>query len=615
MKRFFLLTLGLALLLSACGQTTQSDQTTSDQEDGSAQAQTISSTNYDEMFAAEDLEVGYDTATAVSITFNGSSIQCNSSDVTIKDTTATITKGGTYLLSGTLDLGQVVVNAKGEKVQLVLNGVSITNDTSAAIYVKKADKVFVTLAADSENTLQTTGEFEADDSTNVDGVIFSKSDLTMNGVDSGSLTIVSAQGHGVVSKDNLILAGGNYTIQAAEKGLSGKDSIRIASGTFDLDCGDDGLHADNDEDTALGFLYLAGGTLTVDAKDDGVSATGDLTIVGGDLTINAEDDGVHSDQALSISDGTINIENSYEGLEGLTVAVSGGEITLVASDDGINAAGDSGTPDITISGGSVQVNAQGDGVDSNGTLTISGGTIRIDGPTSGGDSPIDYETSAVITGGNLIAIGSADMVESFGDSSTQPIITRKVDSQQAGTTITLADSEGNELLSWESAKTYQCVILSCADLTVGEDYTLTAGTFEETFTLDSTVYGDSGMFGMGGMGNMGGKGGMMGGGQGQTPDGDSFDPTDGDFTMPDGTTPDGTELPDGETPTMPDSDFTLPEGETPTLPDGTQPTDDDFTTPDGNQQMPGGQGGGMPQGGDGQQPGGQGQTSTDQSGT
>jgi hypothetical protein len=608
MKRFFLLTLGVALLLSSCGQTAQSDGTASNEEAGTTVAQTTAS--YDEMFAAEDLEVGYDTATAISISFDGSGIQCDSSAVTIKDTTATITEGGTYLLSGTLDLGQVVVNAKGEKVQLVLNGVSITNDTSAAIYVKKAEKVIITLAADSENTLQTTGEFEADDTTNVDGVIFAKSDLTMNGVDSGSLTIVSAQGHGVVSKDNLILAGGNYSIEAAEKGLSGKDSIRIASGTFDLDCGDDGIHADNDEDTALGFLYLAGGTVTVDAEDDGVSATGDLTIVGGDLTINAADDGVHSDQALSISDGTINIGSSYEGLEGLTVDVSGGEITLVASDDGINAAGDSGTPDLTISGGSIQVNAQGDGVDSNGTLNITGGTIRIDGPTGSGDSPIDYETSGVITGGNLIAIGSAGMVETLSESSTQPIITKQVNNQEAGTAITLTDSEGNELLTWEAAKTYQCVILSCADLTVGEEYTLTAGTYEETFTLDSIVYGDSGMFGMGGMGGMGGKGGMMGGGQGQNQGGDSFDPTDGDFTMPDGTDlPDDFELPEGETPTLPD-------GETPTMPDGTQPADGDFTTPDGNQQMPGGQGGETPQGGfqgGGQQPSGQGQT--DQSGT
>ena len=158
---------------------------------------------------------------SAAIALNGSSAACDDSRVSISGSTVTITGEGTYLLSGSLSNGQIVIDAeKTDKLHLVLNGVDINCDTSAAIYVKQADKVFVTLAADTENKLSNQSEFVAIDDNNIDSVIFSKEDLTLNRL--GSLTIHAAYGHGIVSKDDLVVTSGTYEINAASHGLCGK---------------------------------------------------------------------------------------------------------------------------------------------------------------------------------------------------------------------------------------------------------------------------------------------------------------------------------------------------------------------------------------------------------
>lgn len=464
-----------SLANSSAGSTTSSGTTTTG---------TVKS----DMFTDRDKDASYDEASATKVNLSE-----------IKDSAYTITKEGTYILSGTYS-GQIVVNvADTAKVQLVLDGVTITNESSAAIYVKEADKVFVTLKDGTTSTLTTSGTFVATDDNNVDGVIFSKGDLTING--SGSLKI-SSTAHGIVGKDDVVITGGNIDITSTKKGISGKDSVRIADGTINITTGTDGIHSENSDDTSKGFVYIEGGT----------------------ITINAADDGIHSGTTLDIVDGKIDITNSNEGIEGKDVNISGGEINIVSTDDGINATASLTTGEkssmqaqdasINISGGKITVNAEGDGIDSNGNLTVSGGETYVSGPTRGGNGGIDYNGTATITGGTFIVTEIQSMTESFGSDSTQGVVQVSVSNQAAGTTVSIADSKGNVLASYTPSKEYNSVIISTAGMVQGETYTVTAGTKTKEVTLSQLVSGTgNGMGGPGG-GAWGGQGGGMNGGPG-----------------------------------------------------------------------------------------------------
>ena len=218
--------------------------------------------NDGDMFTDRDSRTGYDADSSVRIELNGNSAASNSNAVRINGSTVILSEEGTYILSGTLNDGMVVVDAgKKAKLQLVLNGVSIHSETSAALYIRKADKVFLTLAEGSENTLSNGGSFVAIDENNIDGALFSKDDLTLNG--SGSLTVTSPAGHGIVVKDDLVFTGGSYTVNAASHGLDVNDSVRFMDAALTVSAGKDGIHAENDDDTSLGFAYISGGTLDI----------------------------------------------------------------------------------------------------------------------------------------------------------------------------------------------------------------------------------------------------------------------------------------------------------------------------------------------------------------
>ena len=508
-----------------------------------------------DMFDDEDFEIGYDEDASAQSVCSGTGARCDSDAVEISGTTITITDEGTYILSGTLDDGMVMVDAgDNDTVRLVLNGVSVSNAAGAAIYVREADKVFVTTAADTQNSLSNGGEYIAIDDNNIDSVIFSKSDLILNGA--GTLTIEAQAGHGVVSKDDLKITSGSYEIQSASHGLSGKDSVRIAGGSFVISAGKDGIQAENDEDAQLGFLYIADGSFAIDSVDDGVHSNADVTVSGGSFQIASGDDGFHADGSLTVTAGTILITQSYEGLEGLTIDITGGEIQLVSDDDGLNAAGgndesgfggfgggrggmDSFDTDsdayIQISGGSLIVDASGDGIDSNGSLTISGGEVYISGPDSGADAALDYGLEAVVTGGVVIAAGASQMTENFGTSSTQGAMLAVVEQQEAGSEIRLLDEAGEELVSFRPAKAYDAVIVSCPQLEEGGSYTLVTGSAETEVTMDSLIYSS------GQAGGINGFGGGMNPGRGGGPGGAG-----------------GMERPEGETGSAPED---LPEGE------------------------------------------------------
>ncbi len=498
MYKYTALLLSALLLLGAvCGCESDSTSTeTTEEETVTATAETtVDVSDVDlpidvgDLFSNRDMESGYDAAAAMAISLTGASAACDASGVTVSGSTVTISEEGVYVLSGTLADGMIVVDAdKSDKIQLVLSGVTITSSTSAAIYVKQADKVFVTTVSGTENTLRNGGTYEAIDDNNIDAVIFSKDDLTLNG--EGTLIISAAAGHGVVSKDELVITGGTYEITADEHALSGKDDVCIADGTFSLTCGQDAIHSENDDDDTLGFVYIAGGTFDIAAGDDGL----------------------HAGYAVVIAGGTIDITQCYEGIEGLSIDILGGEITLVASDDGLNAAGGNDSSGfggqgesmfavtdgayIRISGGSLSVTATGDGIDSNGNLYVSGGTIFISGPTNGGNGALDYNGSAVITGGTVVAVeASTTMAQNFGSSSTQGSMLLGV-SGSAEDSVVLYDDAGNELVSWTPGRSFGAVLISAPALTQGNTYTLCVGENETEISLSSLTFTSTASGGM-----------------------------------------------------------------------------------------------------------------------
>lgn len=319
----------------------------------------------DEQFTDRDLEQTVDLSEATYYTVT------NGQDITI-------TSAGVYVLSGEASNMTVYVEAgKDDKVQLVLDGVSVTNESFPVIYIKSADKVFIT--ANADNILSVTGTFVSDGNTNTDGVIFSKSDLTLNGT--ATLT-VSSTDNGIVGKDDLKITGGTYVINVASNAIEANDSIRIADGVLYLTAGTDGLHAENNEDASKGYIYISGGSLTITAGDDAIHATTVVQTDGGSIAITAA-----------------------EGIEATYIQFNAGTISIQASDDGVNAAYKSSayTPTVEINGGEITVSmgsGDTDGIDSNGNIIVNGGTVSVTG-----NSTFDYDGTAQYNGGTILVNG------------------------------------------------------------------------------------------------------------------------------------------------------------------------------------------------------------------
>lgn len=572
--------LAASLILAACSSSSEAAQTESGEEStlisseytqssSAATAQSATSIDVENVFSNRDLSGEYDADECETITLSDSGVSASGSGVTTDGSTVTITAEGTYIIEGSLSDGMIIVDAdKSEKVQLVLNGVSITSASSAPIYVKQADKVFITLADGTVNTLTNGGEFVAIDDNNIDAVIFSKDDLTLNGT--GKLTITSPAGHGIVSKDELVITNGAYTITAASQGLSGKEIVAIANGSFNITAGKDAIHSFDDDDSTVGCVYIEDGSFNLAAESDGISAMNEICISGGSLTVT----------------------ESYEGIEACVINISGGTIDITSSDDGLNATdkrtdsqsgsggfgGGNDTQEdacVNISGGVISINAQGDGIDSNGYISVSGGELYIAGSTNSSDGALDYGLLAEVSGGIVVAAGQSGMAMNFGSSSMQGSILVNTQTQQsAGTTIALMDSDGTQLLSLTAKKSYNSVVISCPEIEDGGTYTVKTGDDETQVTMDGLIYGNGS--GMGGMGGGGFGGGGRGGMRGQNAPDDSGEKPDGE--APNGENPGG-EAPNGERP-----DGEAPNGE---KPDGEAP----------NGQMPGGGGPGGGRGG------------------
>lgn len=555
-------------------------------------------------FSNRDYRTEYDADEAVKIVLADGGITADSDAVTVDGDTVTVTDEGVYVISGTLTDGNIIVNAeKTDKLQLVLDGVSVSANGTAALYVVSADKVFVTLAEGSENAFSSVGEYEETEE-GIDAAVYSKEDITFNGT--GSLTVTSDEGHGIVSKDDVKFTGGRYTVTAKNHAVSANDRAYIADGEYTFTSGKDGIKAENTEDTSLGIVYIAsgnvkitsdgdgidasaivqidggtltfvtggghengkthsddmgfggmgggmfggmdgssvsgtestvstkgiksdgalvinGGTLELDCADDALHAGGKLTFTDGTLTLSSGDDGLHSDTDLTVSGGKIDIVTSYEGIEGVTITIAGGEISLYATDDGMNAAG--GTSEtsmgggmfggmgggmmegsdeysINILGGKTYVNADGDGIDSNGSFNVAGGEIYIDGPTNSANGALDYATSANATGGICVAVGAAGMASGFS-SATQGAMSFTVSGASAGMEITVTDKDGELILSYTPQKSFSSVVLTAPGIGDSGKYTVTVGEASTTIEMDGYLYGSSG--GMGGGKPSGGR--------------------------------------------------------------------------------------------------------------
>lgn len=429
-----------------------------------------------DVFSDRDLETGYDENSAAVIKLNGKSATCNSNAVKISGSKVTITDEGTYIISGTLQDGMIVVDAdKSDKIQIVLNGASISNSTSAALYVLKADKVFITTAAESENALSNGGAYKAIDENNIDSVIYSKEDLTLNG--EGSLAINAKAGHGIVSKDSLVLASGEYNIKAENHGISGKDDVSVADGSYKIVSGKDGIHAENTDDGSLGFVYILNGTFDITSEGDGISGaafgqiengsfkiqtgggpeaavvktgqdlrnhkpgTGDAqdpgqrgnradappdTTEDSGSTDTASIKGIKADGNLYLDGGEFEINSEDDSLHSNSnVTITKGNYKLASGDDGIHA-----DADVVISDGTINISRCYEGIEGK-TINISGGGISLvssdDGlNASGGADSSGYggrgdsfsssgDVYISISGGNIYINASGDGVDSNGN--------------------------------------------------------------------------------------------------------------------------------------------------------------------------------------------------------
>lgn len=386
---------------------------------------------------------------------------------------------------------------------------------------------------------------------------------------------ITSSGDGIKSNNTkdakmgyVYIENGTYHITAESDGIQAATCMKIADGDFTVKTGGGSSNAtqksreqnfgrkfmEQEEQTeesevsckgikAGSDITVTGGSFHMDTADDSVHSNGSVTVAGGNLELSTGDDGIHGDTDVIIDNGNIKVTQSYEGIEGHTITVNDGEIDVTSSDDGFNAAGGNDSSSsggnwgrdqfaededayVTFNGGVVKVNAQGDGLDSNGKLTFNGGEIYVEGPTNDGNAALDSNGTIAVNGGTVMAAGSSGMLESPSDESKQNVfVITYTGSQAAGTKVSIKDAQGKELYTCTPSKQFTSVIVSMADLKTNETYSVYTGD-ENTgdiqisqsvmnLSSDGTVSAGSKGSAMGGgmKGGMGGKGnnGDMGG--------------------------------------------------------------------------------------------------------
>lgn len=487
---------------------------------------------------ADDVE--YERSGAVRIALEGTRARVSGKGAKASGGTVTITAAGTYIVSGTLRDGRIVVSSPGDgKVRLVLDGASITSAKGPAIRITEADEVVVVLAAGSTNALRDGTASAADEPS---AALASMADLTIGGA--GALTVTGTANDGIASKDGLVVLGGRITVTAKDDGIRGKDYLIVQAGTLTVRAGGDGLVSDNEEKADRGYVAVLGGTVTVTAADGLVAATdvivgggrittrtaaraastvesgtsakglkagtaivvgsgriavtaaddaihsdGSVTIAGGTLTLATADDGVHAEGTLAITGGSVSVTRSYEGLEASQMRIAGGTVRVVSSDDGINlvapgSSGDGGlgagssaggSNNLAISGGTITVDAGGDGLDVNGSATMTGGTLVVSGPTEDFNGALDADGGIVVTKGVLVAAGSAGMAVAPETSSAQGWVSVTfAQAVAAGKVIAITDGS-TVLATYRTAKATASLVVSLPGIANGKTYGVSVG--------------------------------------------------------------------------------------------------------------------------------------------
>lgn len=432
-------------------------------------------------------------------------------------------------------------------------------------------------------------------------------------INDGNFNLTAAN-DAIGAETNLAIRGGTYNIKTGDGAASVNNSSN--NNSSDNKPGNGMFFKDNfkgyesDSESIKGLkagisIYIYNGTFSLNCEDDAIHCNDTITIDGGNFDIGSGDDAVHADVNLQINGGKLVVSTCYEGLEAAFIYINNGDISIKASDDGINAS--SGSSENTqvpgdfritentgnvkttensenngnakkttatvssalyINGGNLYVDADGDGIDSNGSVYVNGGTVIVCGPTSDGDTALDYETGFEFNGGCLMAFGSSGMVENPTSSNNGVCIVTTFAAQSAGMEFKITDSASNEIIKYTPGKAYACAIVYSQNIKMNEDYTVTAGNVTQTVSVNNSVTSNV-TGGMGNMGNMGDKGNRN----------DNYD-KNGQFPqMPDG------EMPSGETPQMPDGE--IPSGEAPQMPGGEIPPGEFPQMPNG--EVPSGQ--------------------------
>ena len=470
--------------------------------------------------------------------------------VTVEDGTLTITKAGTYKLSGEYQ-GQIKVEtANSDAVRLVLDNANITNSSGAALNVVNADEVILYSASGTTNTISDGADYTATGEDDPDAVVYSKADLTIAG--EGTLKVNGNHEDGIHTSDGLVIASGTLEVNAANTGIKGKDYVDILGGTINVTAQQDGIKSTNDSDEGQGWTRLSNGTVTVNAGDDGFKASRVVEISGGSLTVEQSDEGIEA-QYINVSGGDVNVTSADDGMNaslktsdsestdssantsdaanqqqnnqqqgslpggqqsgtsnqqqqgtGQPPAISG------TSQDGTSQNGTTGTGQqgmgqppqggmpgggggtfevvdaaINVSGGNITVNAEGDGIDSNGVTTLSGGTLIVNGPSQGGNAALDTNGDLLLNGATVLSGSTADMFEAPSTNSTSGYLKLTNSSGfEQGSTVQVADSSGKVVANYKVTKSnVQLVLVSSSSIVKGQSYTV----YTTTSAVDSNA--------------------------------------------------------------------------------------------------------------------------------